>query len=255
MSNVETLSIDPRLAGARLMLSKVKRIVLVMGSKGGVGKTLIATLLALQAARLGLRVGLLDLDVTGPSAHVVLGVDPRGVQPEEREGVVPPEVARGLRFMSIVFYTWGRPTPLRGESVDEVIKEVLAVTNWGELDLLVVDTPPGLRDETLDVLEYLPNPHVVAVTTPSKLAQAGVERLLALLAEQRVPRYLVENMARNGGVAKQLAERYGAEYLGVVGYDPSVEDAIGSIEKLLATRVARDVERVTRSLLGKLGLA
>jgi len=245
--------IDPRLAGARLMLSRVKAVVPVMSAKGGVGKTLVAVLTALHAARMGRRVGLLDLDVTSPSAHIALGVDPRRLQPEERDGVVPPEVA-GIRFMTVAFYTWDKPTPLRGHAVDDAIREVLAVTNWGELDLLVVDTPPGLRDEALDALEYLPGPRVLAVATPSRLARAGVERLLAILEEQGVDRYLVENMATGPGSLEELAERYQARYLGRIRYDPGVEDALGNPEKLLATGMARDTEQIARRLLEQLGL-
>lgn len=246
-------SIDPRLTGARLMLSKVKAVVPVMSAKGGVGKTLVAVLTALHAARMGCRVGLLDLDVTSPSAHIALGVDPQKLQPEERDGVVPPDVA-GVKFMTVAFYTWDKPTPLRGPAVDNAIREVLAVTNWGELDLLIVDTPPGLRDEAIDVLEYLPRPRVLAVATPSRLARAGVERLLAILEEQGLERYIVENMAIGTAGLEELAEKYHARYLGRIRYDPGVEEALGSPEKLLGTDMAKDVEQIAKKLLEELGL-
>ncbi|WP_058371164.1 P-loop NTPase [Pyrodictium occultum] len=245
--------LDPRLAGARQMLSRVRAVVPVMSAKGGVGKTLVAVIAALHAARRGRRTGLLDLDVTSPSAHIALGVDPGSLQPEEKNGVVPPLVA-GVRFMTVAYYTWDRPTPLRGQAVDDAIREVLAVTNWGELDLLIVDTPPGLRDEALDTLEYLPDPRVVAVATPSRLARAGVERLLALLEEQGQPRYLLVNMYAGGDGLEDLAEKYGARYLGRVRLDPSVEEALGDPEKLLSTGMARDVAEAVDRLLEDLGI-
>jgi len=242
--------IDPRLEGAKKMLSSVSRIVAVMSSKGGVGKTLLSTLLAVSASRLGFRTGLLDLDVTNPGAHIVLGIDPARTQPEEEEGILPVRV-EGVEFMSTVFYTLDKPSPLRGIAIDNAIREVLVATRWGVLDLLVVDTAPGLSDVAIDTLEYLPGVEVIVVSTPSKLVVHGVEKLLSLLTETGHKRYLVENMTtgKSRGVLAGLAERYKATYLGSIGYYSDVEEYIGCINKLLNSRFGRDVESIARRLL------
>jgi len=244
---------DPRFSVVGHRLSTIDRIIVVASPKGGVGKTLVSTLAALAAAGKGLEAGLLDLDLTNPCTHVVLGVDPGLALVEEEKGVVPPRV-HGVSYMTIAFFTGGRGLALRGPEATNVILEVLAVTRWPRLNILFVDTPPGIRDEVLDVLNIASSVHrdtrVLVVTTPSRLAVEAAGRLLDVLRDGGFNvAGLVENMARPGGSpVDELAAAKGVDVLARIPYDPSVEEHLGNPSALLKTRAGRAVEQ----LLGKL---
>ena len=132
---------DPRTTVVSKRLRSVKRILAVTGGKGGVGKSLVASTLALSLAGQGRRAGLLDLDLTSPSDHLILGCDTRF--PDEEFGVEPLS-HHGIHFMSVACFAGGAPTPLRGADVTNALIELLAITRWGELDALVIDMPPGM---------------------------------------------------------------------------------------------------------------
>jgi ATP-binding protein involved in chromosome partitioning len=186
---------DPRVAIIEERLKSIKRIIAVAAGKGGVGKSTVATGLALVLSEMGHRVGLLDLDFYGPSTHIILGVS-EDVQPKEERGIVPPKV-HGIEFMSLVYYTKENPAPLRGADLTNALTELLAITRWGELDFLIVDMPPGLGDTTLDAIRLLKNPNFLVVTTPSRVAAETVKKLVILLHELRLPILgILENMSR-----------------------------------------------------------
>ncbi len=241
---------DPRLAVIGRRLARVARVVPVMSSKGGVGKTLLSCLLALALSERGARVGLLDLDVTNPTAHVVLGAD-LSKFPEEDRGVVPPLIG-GVKFMSVAYYSGENPLPLRGWEIDNVVREVLAVTIWGDLDFLVIDTPPGIGDEVLDVLSYFPKHEPLVVATPSPLTVASVRRLLKLLTEAVKGELIrvVENMARDDSdIIADLAKKFHVGFLGKVRFDEGVDRAVGDIDALRESRMYKDVSMIAEKLL------
>ncbi len=223
---------DPRILVIPERLSGVKHVVPVMSSKGGVGKTTISVLLALALAEKGYKVGLLDLDFTNPSTHIVLGADPLMIQPIEEKGIVPPLV-HGVRYMTLAYYTLNNPTPLRGNAINDVFLELLAITRWGKLDYLLIDTPPGMSDPHLDLLTYLSErvePLIVA--TPSPLATKSVERLLILLLEGGyAAKGLIENMSNNTYLSK-LCGKYGVRHLGSIPYYRELDRLIGNVEAL-----------------------
>jgi len=230
---------DPRLVAVGERLREVRAVVPFLSSKGGVGKTLVSVATALALRKRGARVGLLDLDVTNPTVHVVLGIRPGSVAPREEYGVVPPEVS-GVRVMSSVFYTLGRPSPLRGESISSAIRELLSITRWGPLDVLVVDTPPGMSDELLELLTYIRRFSSFLVTTPSRLSLESTARLAELVAGRVIG--VVLNMAWEvPEEAVRLADRLSAP-LYVIPYDSSVEVSLGNPEKLAETRFAKAVD-------------
>ena len=158
--------IEPRTSVIDKRLRNIKRIISVASGKGGVGKSLVASSLALSLSRKGYKTGLMDLDLYGPSSHIILGV--KDVYPQEEKGIVPPEV-HGIRFMSIVYYTDDKPSPFRGTDISNIIIELLAITQWGSLDFLIIDMPPGIGDETLDVIRFIKDSKFLVVTTPSKV--------------------------------------------------------------------------------------
>jgi len=228
---------DPRLEVIGCRLAGVRRVIAVSSGKGGVGKSMIAATLALTLMRRGHRVGLLDLDFTSPSTHVILGVE--GLQPEEAKGIIPP-LAHGLRYMSIIYYAVDEPAPLRGADVSDAIIELMAITRWGKLDYLVIDLPPGIGDATLDVIRLTKGVNFLVVTTPSRVAFETVRKLLTLLQELEVPVVgVVENMVmRPSSRIRDQVEGLGAPYLGAAAFDPGLEEAVGDVEGLMGTRFA-----------------
>lgn len=239
------MGLDPRLTVIEERFSRVRRVIAVASSKGGVGKTLISATLALAAADKGLRPGLLDIDLTNPTAHIVLGVDTEAVKPEEEKGVVPPEV-HGVRFMTVAFYSGENPLPLRGSEIDEAFKEILAITRWGELDVLFIDTPPGISNEILDLLSYIPRVETLVVTTPSPLAIRSTIRLVKMLrdADEDVVGAVVNMVDRGVADAKRLLRELGMEILGEIPMDPEVDGVLGDPNRLLRTRFGKAVANV-----------
>ena len=244
--------IDPREIAINARLENVKRIIPVVSGKGGVGKSLISTTLALALAEKGYKVGLLDLDFHGASDHVILGFEPKEF-PEEDKGVVPPTV-HGIKFMSIAYYTENRPTPLRGKEISDALIELLTITRWDELDYLVIDMPPGLGDQLLDVLRFLKRGEFLVVATPSKLALNVVEKLIQLLLEEKHKVLgVVENMVLRSeqldeSDVKKLAERYGVPYLIGIPFYPDLDAKIGNVEELMKTEFAGKVRELAEKL-------
>jgi ATP-binding protein involved in chromosome partitioning len=235
--------LDPRLAVIPERLKGVSRVVVFCSGKGGVGKTLLSSLAALIAARRGASVGLLDLDFNGPSSHVVLGASL--AVPKEEKGLVPPEVF-GVKLMSLALFAGEAPLPLRGADATDALLELLAVTRWGDLDLLVVDAPPGTGDELLDTVRFLKRGEAVVVTTPSRLSLSVVARLVRLLKDVGTTVLgLIENMG--GGNVKEVAAEWGVRYLGWIPYDPAVEEALGDPVRLLDTEVAAKLEKALQA--------
>ncbi len=240
--------VDPRLAVLRERLKGVKQVYAFMSSKGGVGKTLISVLTSLTLSELGKSVGLLDLDVTNPNAHVILGANVEESLPEEEKGVLPVKV-RGIKFMSVAFYTKESPVPLRGDEVASAIREILAITRWGELDYLVIDTPPGMSDPLLELLTFIKRVKPVVVTTPSLLSLKSVRRLLTLLKDVNPPHGLVENMSEAPSEnVVDLAREFSVRYLGNVPYAPIVEEFMGRPEELLRSPLGNAIRVIVRNM-------
>ena len=202
---------DPRPSIIGRRLAGIGRIVAVAGGKGGIGKSSVSTGLALAMAADGRRVGLLDLDLSGPSDHVILGI--RRPSWSEEAGLIPME-AHGIRFMSIAGIVGDRPTPLRGEDLTNTLLELLAVTLWA----LVLET----TGKAIELLRRMDRPI------------AGV----------------VENMRRPGDPALDgRLDLRGATVLGSVAFDPAYEAALGSPAALAATAFLRGLGVVVRALM------
>jgi len=236
---------DPRLAVIGRRLAGVSNVLAFVSSKGGVGKTLLSVLVAVELGIRGRRVGLLDLDVTNPTAHIVLGTKIREVLPVEEKGVVPPEI-NGVKFMSIAYYSGEIPIPLRGEEVASAIREILAITRWGDLDYLVIDMPPGMSDELLELLTYIKNSRLILVTTPSILSLASVRRLAKLIEGSGRLVGIIENMSSTPTeLVIKLAGELGTTYLGNVPYDPMIEELMGRPCEMLNTSAGAAIRRAT----------
>ena len=234
---------DPRLSVIDTRLAGIKRLIAVSGGKGGIGKSLISSLLALTLSRLGYTVGLLDLDLSAPSTHVILGI--KGVYPKEEKGIVPPEV-HGIEFMSIVYFTGDEPTPLRGTDISNALLELLAITQWGSLDFLIVDMPPGIGDASMDVIRWLKKAEFLVVTTGSKVALETVKKVIKMLQELNRPIIgVIENMKlRDSSVVKEELKKFEVPMLGAIEFDMNLEDSIGDANRLLERDAAARLKEI-----------
>jgi ATP-binding protein involved in chromosome partitioning len=240
--------VDPRTSVINERLSRTRRIIAVSSGKGGVGKSMVATTLALTLARNGCKVGLFDLDFTSPSTHIILNA-PR-VRLKEEKGIVPPTV-HGLEYMSLVYFVGDNPAPLRGVDVSNALIELLSVTKWGALDFLVIDMPPGIGDAVLDLVRLIKRIEFLIVTTPSLLAFETVKKQVNLLCELKMPIIgIVENMKMDKANGVQVeTEKLGLRYLGAIPFDPQVEDAIGNETRLMSTAVGKVIHEIGKNAI------
>jgi ATP-binding protein involved in chromosome partitioning len=242
--------IDPRVNIIGERLAKIERVVAVSSGKGGVGKSMVASVLALSLVREGFRVGLFDADFTGPSTHIILGIS-KDVQPREDRGLVPAEV-EGLSYMSLIYFIGDKPAPLRGVDVSNALIELLSVTQWGKLDFLIIDIPPGIGDAVLDLVRLVKKIEFLIITTPSLLAFEVVKKQAALLSELGMSLIgVIENMKRdNSNVIEEQTKNLGLQYLGAVAFDLKVEAAIGNSVKLLDTALGETMGKLVKVLVG-----
>jgi len=206
----------------------VKRVVAVASGKGGVGKSTVSVNLACALNQLGARVGLLDCDIYGPSIPLMMGVHERPTV-SEAERLVPP-TGHGVKVMSIgLLLTDEQPVIWRGPMITKTIQQFLLAVEWGELDFLLVDLPPGTGDAQLSLCQTVPLDGGVIVTTPQEASLGVVRKGIAMFNKVNVPILgLVENMsyftAPNGerveifghGGGKQEAARQNLAFLGEV---------------------------------------
>ncbi|HJV63757.1 MAG TPA: iron-sulfur cluster carrier protein ApbC [Albitalea sp.] len=217
------------------LLPKVKNIVAVASGKGGVGKSTTAVNLALALAAEGAAVGILDADIYGPSQPMMMGIEGR---PESTDGkTMEPLENYGVQVMSIGFLVDAdNPMIWRGPMATQALEQLLRQTNWGELDYLIVDMPPGTGDIQLTLSQRVPLTGAVIVTTPQDIALLDAKKGVAMFEKVGVPILgLVENMAvyccpncghtehifgADGG--KKMAQEYGMDYLGALPLDMSI---------------------------------
>lgn len=174
---------------------------------------------------------------------MILGLE--GLYPEEEKGIVPPEIY-GIEFMSIVYFTGDKPSPLRGIDISNAMLELLAVTRWFSLDFLIVDTPPGIGDATMDVIRWLKRAEFLVMTTPSKVALETVKKVIKMLSELNVSIIgIIENMKRGkSSLVKEELKEFDVPILGEIGFSEKIEDSIGNVNKLLETDFAVKMKEI-----------
>lgn len=176
--------------------SHIKNVVGVVSGKGGVGKTFVTSLLAVEMQRAGYKVGILDADITGPSVPRAFGIT--GQARQDATGLLPSVGEAGIPVMSInlLLENPGDPVVWRGPVIAGVVKQFWTDVNWGELDYLFVDLPPGTGDVPLTVFQSLPVDGIVIVTTPQQLVGMIVEKAVKMADLMQIPVLaLVENMS------------------------------------------------------------
>jgi len=235
--------IDPRVSIIEKRLAKVRAIIAITSAKGGVGKSITAATLALILSNKGNKVGLLDLDFTSPSTHIILGM--KELYPREENGIIPPQI-NGIRYMSIVYYSKDKPAPLRGTDFTNSFLELLAITNWGEIDYLLIDMPPGIGDATLDTLRFIKKTRFLIIATPSSLTVSTVIKLIDLLKSVNAPIIgVIENMktSKTKSIRKKV-ENKNTVFLGSIRYDDEIEVSIGKPKKLVSTRFSNELRKI-----------
>jgi len=213
----------------------VKNVIAVASGKGGVGKSTVSVNLAVALARAGASVGLLDADITGPNIPMMLGVE--GQPTSSAANKIVPLERHGVKVISIQFFVpEGQPIVWRGPLVGGAIQQFLRDVEWGDLDYLVVDLPPGTSDAQLTLAQSVPLGGAVLVTTPQEVALSDVGKALAMFKRLSVPILgLVENMTafacphcgelteifgRGGG--ERFCQTHGLDFLGGVPLDVTV---------------------------------
>ncbi len=176
--------------------SDIKKVIGVVSGKGGVGKSLVSCLLASKCAKAGLKVGILDADITGPSVPKSFGITERAMQDDEC--LLPAVTSDGIKLMSInlLLEDVNSPVVWRGPVISGVIEQFWSDVRWGELDYLFVDMPPGTGDVALTVFQSLPIDGIVIVSTPQDLVKMIVNKAYNMAKMMNVPVLgLVENMS------------------------------------------------------------
>lgn len=174
----------------------VKRIIAVGSGKGGVGKSTVSSNLAISLAKQGLKVGLLDCDLYGPSVPLMMGVDHHQPSADSQDRIIPIE-AHGLKLMSMGFLlSDSSPVIVRGPLANRYTQQFLNQVAWGELDVLVLDLPPGTGDIQLTLVQTVTIDGAIIVTTPQEVALIDARKAVSMFAKVNVPILgLVENMA------------------------------------------------------------
>ena len=201
-----------------------RNTIAVASGKGGVGKSTVAVNLAIALAKSGARVGLLDADILGPNIPIMMGVDK---MPPPRERKMIPAEAYGVKFVSMGFLVKAdQPLVWRGPMLHSAIRQLLTDVNWGELDYLVIDLPPGTGDAQLSLAQAIPLSGAVIVTQPMEVAAADALRGMKMFEKLDVPIIgVVENMSGDffgTGAGEKLAKDWDVPYLGTVPLDANV---------------------------------
>jgi ATP-binding protein involved in chromosome partitioning len=216
-------------------LPGVDSIIAVGSGKGGVGKTTLSVNLAVALAKMGHKVGLLDADVYGPNVPLMLGVNsqPRMVG----ENRIEPIEAFGLKVISVGFLNPGdKPVIWRGPMLHQIIRQFLGLVEWGRLDYMVVDLPPGTGDVALSLVQTVPLTGAVVVSTPSDVSLQDARKAIEMFRQMKVDvAGVVENMSYfvcphcnheidifSRGGAENMAKQFGVPFLGNISLDPEV---------------------------------
>ena len=222
-------------------MGKIKHKILVMSGKGGVGKSTVATNLAVALSKTGKAVGLLDVDFHGPSIPTLLKLEGKPVYQSE-EGLIPVEFPSGIKVMSVGFLLREQDEAViwRGPMKIGFLKQLLKDVIWGDLDYLVIDFPPGTGDEPLSIAQMLPEcDGAVIVTTPQNLSLNDVKKSINFCRRIKIPVLgVIENMSglvcphcqsvidlfkRGGG--EDMAAKMGVPFLGRIPIDPHIVEA------------------------------
>ena len=254
----------------RQRMAQIKHKILVLSGKGGVGKSTVAVNLAISLSLAGKRTGLLDIDIHGPSVPTILNLEGRTVQ-AMADAILPIEAGKNLKVMSIGFLLPSRDDAViwRGPMKYRMIKQFLREVEWGELDYLIIDSPPGTGDEPLSIIQLLENADgAVVVTTPQEVALSDVRKSITFCRSLNLPVLgVLENMSGficpkcgertdifKAGGGENMAMTMNVPFLGRIPIDPQIVEACDSgqpyVDKYRQSQAARAFREAVTLLVG-----
>jgi len=222
-------------------LSNIKNKIVVMSGKGGVGKTTVAVNLATALSRRGKKVGILDVDIHGPNVPKMLGIDEGMGMQSDNDSIMPITLENNLKVMSMAFLLSSQDSPViwRGPMKMQVINQFIGDVQWGELDYLIVDLPPGTGDESLSIAQQIPGAGAIIVTTPQDVALLDSRKSVNFAKQLNMPVLgIVENMSGMScphcgegidlfkiGGGEKAAKEMDVPFLGRLPIDPEIVGA------------------------------
>ncbi len=233
-----------------LMQLPVRNAIAVASGKGGVGKSTVSANLAVALAQTGARVGLMDADIYGPNIPTMMGVHEI---PDAKDNKLIPAEAYGVKMMSMGFLVKpGQPLIWRGPMLNSAIRQFLSDVEWGELDYLIIDLPPGTGDASLSLAQTLPLSGVVIVTLPQAVSLEDASRGLNMFQTLAVPILgVIENMRGEffgSGGGEDLARIAKVPFLGAVPMEPSVRIGGDTGEPVVASRPDSEAAKALKSI-------
>jgi len=225
----------------KLALSKIKNRLLIFSGKGGVGKSTVATNLSLALAEKGMQVGLLDVDIHGPNLAKMLGVEGKRMGAAGKDRILPVLITDNLKLVSMAFLLQNPDLPViwRGPLKMKAIQQFLGDVEWGNLDWLIVDSPPGTGDEPLSVAQLIPATGAIIVTTPQDVSVLDSRKAVNFARKLNLQIVgIIENMSglicphcggrinlfKDGG-GEKAARELGVTFLGKVPIDPNIVES------------------------------
>ncbi len=223
-------------------LARIKHVIIVISGKGGVGKSTVSSNLAMSLAMKGYQTGLMDIDITGPNIPKMFGIEDEQLMANEKRQLIPIIVPPSLKVMSMAFLLPNKDVPVmwRGPVKMSAVQQFIEDVNWGDLDYLVIDMPPGTGDEALSIVQLIPKADgMVVVTTPQDVALLDSRKSVGFAAETKIPIIgIIENMSgfvcphcgeitnifKSGG-GEATAKEMNIQFLGRVPIEPSVVDS------------------------------
>lgn len=253
-------------------LSKIKHVIIVLSGKGGVGKSTISSNLASALSTKGYDTGVMDIDITGPNIPKMFGIEDEKLDVQEGK-LIPIMVPPSLKVMSMAFLLPTKDTPVmwRGPMKMTAIRQFIEDVEWGDLDYLVIDMPPGTGDEALSIMQLIPKPDgAVIVTTPQDVALMDSRKSITFVNEAKIPILgLVENMSgficphcdkvtdifKSGG-GEAVAKEFGIQFLGKIPIELSVVESgdaglpivLGKPESASAKAFTSMIEKIVKKV-------
>ncbi len=219
-----------------MALPGVAKIIAVGSGKGGVGKTTVAVNLAIALSKMGHKVGLIDADIYGPNVPLMMGSTQ---QPKVTGQMIAPNLTHGIKTISIGYISPGdKPLVMRGPMLHQIIRQFLQQVEWGELDYLIIDLPPGTGDVVISLVQTVPLTGAVVVSTPSDVSLEDARKALEMFAQVNVEVLgIVENMSHftcphcqhqidifSKGGAERTAQQFNVPFLGSIELVPAIRE-------------------------------
>jgi ATP-binding protein involved in chromosome partitioning len=249
-------------------LSRIKNRLLVFSGKGGVGKSTVAVNFGLALSERDLHVGLLDIDIHGPDLAKMLGVEEKRLQSAGTDKIMPVQVKENLSLISMAFLLQSRDTPViwRGPLKMKLIQQFLGDVLWGDLDWLIIDSPPGTGDEPLSIAQLIPATGAVIVTTPQEVSLLDSRKAVNFARRLNLHIYgIVENMSgllcphcgkpidlfKSGG-GEKAAKEIGVPFLGSIPIDPAIVEYGDDGKPFIIDRPEADAAKAFYGIVEKL---